>query len=328
MSQKVRWGILSTANIGRKLVIPAIQRANNTEVVAMASRGEQVYEAAKELQIPKTYTSYEELLLDPEIDAVYIPLPNHLHKEWVLKAAASKKHILVEKPAGLTAAEVKEMQKACADNGVIIMEAFMYRFHQQHEAVQKWIDEGKIGDVQMMRASFSFQMRDPENNIRMKPEFGGGAMYDVGCYTINSFRYFLGEPTSVVAEAVFNENGVDLTAHGILQFSSNVKGVFDTSFTMSGRNEYEIIGTEGRIHVPYAYRPDAYPEGGSIHLYTDEGQETQQIDHDQYRAQAEHISKCILDGTTPIYSLENTYLNMKVIDAVYESMRKGVRVTI
>jgi xylose dehydrogenase (NAD/NADP) len=326
--QNVKWGILSTANIGRKLVIPAFQRSTNSEVVAISSRGEKVYEVAQEMNIPKAYTSYEELLQDSEIDAVYIPLPNHLHKEWVIKAAQAKKHILVEKPAGLTAEEVQDMSQACQENGVIIMEAYMYRFHAQHEKVRKLIQDGVIGEVRMMRGSFSFQMRNANENIRMRPEYGGGSLYDVGCYPINAFRYFLGEPESVYAEAALHENGVDTTAIGILNFANEVKASFDCSFTMHPRNEYEILGTKGSIKVSYAFRPDAHEKGGVIEIYTDNGIEMVHVQDDQYRNQTEHISHCILQGINPDYSIQNTYLNMKVIDATYQSIKEKRKISL
>lgn len=327
-SQKVKWGIISTANIGRKLVIPAFQRSINAEVVAISSRGEKACVVAQELNIPKAYTSYEELLQDKEIDAVYIPLPNHLHKEWVIKAAQAKKHILVEKPAGLTALEVQEMIEICEENGVIIMEAFMCRFHSQHKKVKGFINDGVIGEVQMMKGSFYFQMRNAMDNIRMQVEYGGGSLYDVGCYPIQSFRYFLGEPESVYADGVLHKNGVDTTAYGILNFSNEVKGIFDCSFTMNPRNEYEIIGTKGRIKVSHAYRPDAHEGGGKIEIDTENVNEVIHVEDDQYRNQTEHISHCILQGLNPDYSIEDTYLNMKVIDATYRSIKENKKVII
>jgi xylose dehydrogenase (NAD/NADP) len=327
-SQKVTWGILSTANIGRKLVIPAFQRSTNAEVVAIASRSEKVYEVAQELNIAKAYMSYEELLQDSEIDAVYIPLPNHLHKEWVIKAAQANKHILVEKPAGLTAEEVQEMAQACEENGVLIMEAYMYRFHSLHEKVRKLIQDKVIGDVQMMKGSFSFQMKDANENIRMHPEYGGGSLYDVGGYPINAFRYFLGEPESVYAEAALHDNGVDTTAIGILNFDHEVKASFDCSFTMHPRNEYEILGTKGSIKVFYAFRPDAHEKGGIIQLCSENRNEVVHVQDDQYRNQTEHISHCILQGIKPDYSIQNTFLNMKVIDASYQSIKENRKVSI
>jgi predicted dehydrogenase len=325
---KVKWGIMSTANIGRRLVIPAFQRSKNAEVVAIASRGDKSFDVAKELAIPKAYTSYEQLLDDPEIDAVYIPLPNHLHKEWVIKAAQAKKHVLVEKPAGLTAAEVQEMIIAGVENKVIIMEAFMYRFHGQHQKVKELIQNGLIGDIQMIRGSFSFHMRNQNENIRMQSEYGGGVLYDVGCYPINAFRYFLGEPESVYAEATFHENGVETTAHGILGYGKGVKAIFDCSFSMTPRNEYEIVGTTGTIKSLFAFRPDASDRGGEIEMITPDGYQKIKVEDDQYKNQTEHISQCILENKNPTYSMDNTLLNMRVIDATYHSLRNNLRVSI
>lgn len=328
MTRSIKWGILSTANIGRKLVIPALQRAENAEVIAIASRSEKAFEVANELHIPKAYTSYQGLLEDEEVEAIYIPLPNHLHREWVLKAAQAKKHILVEKPAGLTTAEVNEMISACREQGVMLMEAFMYRFHAQHKRVKQLIDEGKIGEIQMIRASFSFQMRDPITNIRMVPEYGGGALYDVGCYPINTFLYYLGLPESVYAEATYLNSKVETSATGILHYPNGIKALFDCSFTMHPRNAYEIIGTKGRIKVRYAYRPDAFERGGEMEIITESGTAIEHIVDDQYKNEVEHFAQCILSGHTPAYSMEETYRCIKVIESTYLSIKENRRVTL
>mgnify|MGYP001948433970 CR=1 FL=1 len=177
----MRWGVLSTAKIGLTQVIPAIQRSKNGRVVAIASRNiENAKNVAEDLEIDTAYGSYEELLDDSSIDAVYIPLPNALHKEWVIKAAEKKKHVLCEKPVAVSLEELKEMTDACEKNGIKFMEAFMYQFHPQHQKVKDLIAEGVIGDVAMMRASFTFFLND-SSHVRLSEDLAGGFMFDVGC---------------------------------------------------------------------------------------------------------------------------------------------------
>lgn len=243
--KKLKWGILSTANIGKEQVIPAIKRAENADVVAIASRNEQTAkEAAEELNIPKTFSSYEALLEDPEIDAVYIPLPNGLHKEWVIKAAEKKKHVLCEKPAAITKEELDEMIAVCHTNNVTFMEAFMYQFHPQHEKVKELIRDGEIGDISFMNADFSFYQRD-HTNIRLNKDLGGGAMFDAGCYTLHAIRNILDqEPTSAYASAHYDaELDVDLTMAGVLNFDNGLVATFNTSFDAISRDGYEVDGT-------------------------------------------------------------------------------------
>src|SRR5690625_2330163 len=184
--KKIKWGIISTARIGITQLIPAIKRSTNAEVVAIATQSDinKATLIAEQFQIEKVYNSYEKLLNDPNIDAVYIPLPNHLHKEWAIKAAQKGKHILCEKPAALTTEEVYEIKKACEENNVLFMEAFMYYFHPQHNRVKEIIDTGEIGEVTFMQAGFSFYLAEERraHNIRMSGEKGGGSIYDIGCY--------------------------------------------------------------------------------------------------------------------------------------------------
>src|SRR3954447_13087611 len=184
----VRWGVLSTANIGRRAVLPAIQRSRNGELVAVASRDADKARAfAADLGIPRAYASYEQLLADPEIEAVYIPLPNSMHREWTIKAAQAGKHILCEKPLGLNAAECAEMDAAARQNGVLLMEAFMYRFHPQTERVIQLIRQGAIGHPRLIHAAFTFRLSNPAN-IRLQSDLGGGSLMDVGCYCVNVSR--------------------------------------------------------------------------------------------------------------------------------------------
>ncbi|MBB5325431.1 putative dehydrogenase [Anoxybacillus tepidamans] len=326
MGTKVRWGILSTAAIARKTLIPAIQRAENAEVVAIASGSGKAHEAAQQLGIPTAYNNYEDLLADPNIDAVYIPLPNHMHMEWTMKAAEHKKHVLCEKPAALCEDDVRNMVEACRENGVVWMEAFMYQFHPQHQRVKEILASGEIGAVKSMRASFSFYLAERENNIRMDAKLGGGSLFDVGCYCVHSIRYLLEtNPVVLSAHSTYDEQyGVDMTTSGWMRMENGVHALFDCSFDMFARNEYEIIGTNGKIIVPRAYRPDVQQGNGLIIIQTDDGKTREEVvNGDQYRLQVEHFSQCILAGTKPSYSDDAIIQQAKVLDACRVSAETG-----
>jgi len=319
---KVRWGILSTANIALTQVIPAIQRYENSEVIAIASGSGKAQQAADKLNIPKAYDSYEALLEDSSIDAVYIPLPNHLHKQWVMEAAKRGKHILCEKPASLTAKETAEMIRFCRSHNVKFMEAFMYQFHPQHHRVKEILASGAIGEVKQMRASFSFYLDDREANIRMNKDMGGGSIYDVGCYCIHAIRSILeSEPLSVHASArIDSETGIDLTSVGSMIMENGTVATFDCSFDMTFRNEYEIIGTKGQIRVPRAFRPDVSGGEGLILIQNAEGERSEQLAGDIYRSEIEHFSKAIIEDIDLSPFEEKTIKNMQVIEACYQSI--------
>lgn len=327
---KVRWGILSTAKIAQEQLIPAFQRSINAEVKAIASGSGvgKAEEVAHEFHIEKAYGSYEELLADNEIDAVYIPLPNHLHKEWVIKAAEHKKHVLCEKPAALNVEDFEEMKLACEKNEVLFLEAFMYYFHPQHERVKEMIDQGEIGEVKYIQAGFTFYLPEEErgSNIRTDREKGGGSLYDIGCYAIHSIRNILWEePETVHVQAVFdNHLNVDIETNGYMTFPSGVRASFDTSFNLEMRHEYRIFGSKGSIQVPRAFRPDLHGGEGIIIVQNNTGTRIESVSGDQYRLQVEHISQAILENDEVLkHSPENTLENMRVIDACYESIATG-----
>lgn len=330
---KVRWGILSTAGIAQKQLIPAFKRATNAVVkgIATGSGIEKANDVAARFEIEKTYDSYEKLLADPDIDAVYIPLPNHLHKKWVIEAAKKGKHILCEKPAAINAEEFRDMEKVCKEQGVLFMEAFMYHFHPQHERVKQIIDSGEIGEVSYMQAGFSFYIDEKQrgNNIRMNDQKGGGSIYDVGCYTIHSLRNILrAEPKSVHVHAVTDSDyKIDTDAVGYLTFPNGVRATFDVSFNLAMRNEYKIFGTKGSITVPRAYRPDNNGGDGLVIVEQDGISRTETINGDQYCNQVEHLSQAVLDGASQLnHNYENTLNNLLVIDACLESINTGQEV--
>ncbi|WP_280768089.1 Gfo/Idh/MocA family protein [Salipaludibacillus daqingensis] len=324
MTNVVRWGILSSANIAKKSMVPAIHDADNAELVAVASKSGKAKQTAEEWGAKKSYDTYEDLLNDPEIDAVYIPLPNSLHKTWVIEAAKHKKHVLVEKPAGITSEEVLEMGGAARQNSVIWMEGFMYQFHPQHQYVKKLISEGSIGDIKKIRSSFSFPLDLTSDNIRLRQNLGGGSLYDVGCYCVHVSRFILEEePLKVFSSArKLNDSSVDISASAILTFA-NADAIIDCSFEEANVNRYEVVGTKGTIEVPYAFRPDKNPNGGKgeVTLKNSIGDilDHQEFDANQFTIQIQHFSQCVLNGVEPTYTAESTYNNMKVIEAMYQS---------
>lgn len=329
--KKVRWGVLSTAGIAQQSLLPAFMRADNAVVKAIATGSdlEKANVIAKKFNIETVYDSYEKLLNDVEIDAVYIPLPNHLHKEWVIQAAKKGKHILCEKPAAISYEEAVEMVDVCEENGVLFMEAFMYLFHPQQRRVKEMIASGAIGEISYITASFSIYLGEErrDTSIKMDREKGGGSIYDVGCYGIHAIRHLLDmEPETVHVHGVIDEtHGIDTDAVGYFTFPNNVRATFDCSFNAAMRHEYRIHGTEGSIVVPRAFRPDNYGGEGVIHLEQGNVKTTIEIIHgDQYGMQVESFSQAILNGEKNApHTPQNTIQNMKVIDACYRSLALG-----
>ena len=318
----VRWGILSTANIGVRKVIPATQKAERCEVVAIASRdGGRAARTAAELGIPRAHEGYEALLADPDVDAVYIPLPNSEHAEWTIAAARAGKHVLCEKPLAMTAAEAEEMVRTCANEGVLLMEAFMYRLHPSWEAVRELVASGRIGRLRAVQSWFSYFNDDPRN-IRNVPELGGGALYDIGCYCINLSRMLFGaEPTGIEASVTRDETGTDVLTSAILGFDEDV-----ATFTCSTRAEPDqrahIYGTEGRISIgiPFNIPPDRPTEivvtaGGDPPVSPDSETLTFAA-ADMYAIQAERFANAVLDDQPLPIPSEDAIGNMQVIEGI------------
>jgi D-xylose 1-dehydrogenase (NADP+, D-xylono-1,5-lactone-forming) len=317
--EKVRWGILSTANIGRRAVIPAIKASKNGQAAAVASRdADRASAFAAELDIPKKYSSYEALLADPAIDAVYIPLPNSLHCEWAIKAAQAGKHILCEKPLAMNASQCAEMEAAAISNGVLLMEAFMYRFHPRSQQIFEWVKAGKIGPLRMIQAGFTFLLTRP-NNIRLNYELGGGALMDVGCYCVNVCRTLAGrQPEAVQASAHWAASGVDDRLVGTLQFSDGLIAQFDCALTMERRETYTAAGPDGYFMVPGAFLPgtedsDVYEMRGREEL------RHQFAGVDQYGLMVEHFANCVINRHPVLYPPKEAAANMAVIEALYRS---------
>lgn len=321
--RKLRWGVLSTSNIGRIAVNPAIKASANGELLAVASRDESAArEFAEKEGIPEHFGSYLGLLEDDRIDAIYNPLPNSLHKEWTIRAAEAGKHILCEKPLALNATECREMEAAATANGVKLLEAFMYRFHPRTQRVLEMVKEGAIGDVKQVRSTFTFPLDRPKD-IRWEATLGGGALMDVGCYCVNVSRTMVGrEPVEVRAMANFRTPGVDQQMAGSLRFEDGLLAHFDCALTMERSEAYQIIGTDGHLRVQQAFLPgtedaviEEFDEENNLTSHTVEGA-------DEYRLMVEHFADCALNDRPLRYSAEEAALNMKVIEALHESARR------
>lgn len=333
MSQKLRFGILSTASIARSAFIPGIQGSKHTEASAIASRDfSKAKEVAQEFHIPKPYGSYEDLLKDPDIDAVYIPLPNHLHKEWTLKAAKAGKHVLCEKPAALNAEDAAEVVEACQKAGVIYSEAFMYRYHPKHHRVKEIIESGEIGQIRAIHGSFTYNNIRNKDNVRYQKSMGGGSIYDVGCYPISAARMILGEePLAASVHAFFSpdHDHVDIMASGVIEFPGSVGLTFDCGMWASPRCTLEILGSEGRIELPLAYGWEHSEEPAQIIIYTGDDKREERLGvFNSFSLEADALAAAVLDGTPLPYPPEDAILNMKVIDACMKSAETKAKVDI
>ncbi len=322
----VRWGVLSTAQIGLEKVLPAMMRSPLCEVVAVASRDAgRAAQAAGSLGIARSYGSYEALLDDSRVEAVYNPLPNHLHVPWTLRAAASGRHVLCEKPFALSAAEARTVLEA--GRSVHIMEAFMVRFHPQWLRAQQWVREGRLGDLRLVNMLFSFANRDPAN-IRNMAAAGGGALYDIGCYAIVAGRFFFeAEPLRAIGLVDRDpEFGTDRLASAVLDFGEGRQLVFAVSTQSSRYQRLHLCGTRARAEMEI---PVNAPADEVTRLWLDEGrgpsgvQEERVPECDQYRLQGEAFARAVL-GEAPLpYGVEDAVLNLRIIDALKRSEHSG-----
>lgn len=329
MQKKLRFGILSTADIGLKLVIPAMQKGNLTAVTAIASRDlRKARAAARMLDIPTAHGSYEELIADPNIDAIYNPLPNQLHVPWTVKAAEAGKHVLCEKPLSMNAAEARTLLEVRARTGVKISEAFMVRSAPQWHRMRELLREGRIGELRAVNAHFSYFNVDPAN-IRNNEETGGGGVYDIGCYCIQISRYaFQQEPRRVVALLDRDPKmGTDRLASAILDFPSG-QAIFTCSTQMIPFQRVQILGTKGRIELEIPFSPPR--DRPSRLLIASTGDLTPNdivaetfATSDQYTLQGDAFARAVLENAEVPVTLEDSIANMAVIDAIFRSGESG-----
>ena len=328
--EKVRWGVLGVAKIATEKVIPAMQQGKLSEVTAIASRDEsKAKTAANELGIPKSYGSYEAMLADPEIDAVYNPLPNHLHVPWSIKALEAGKHVLCEKPIALTAEEVDALIAARDKTGLMVEEAFMVRHHPQWIKVKEVVQSGEIGKVQAMQCFFSYFNMDPDN-VRNMADIGGGGLLDIGCYPINLSRFvFSKEPRRVNALVEFDPNfKTDRLASAMLDFGEGVHTTFTCSTQLSLYQRFVFVGDKGRLEVEIPI--NALP-GQAMRLMIDPGADLtgtgrkmlEVASCDQYTLQGDDFSALIQGRGNNPTTLEDARKNMQVIDAIFRSGKSG-----
>lgn len=328
MSNKVRWGLLSTAKINDALIGP-IRAAARSELVGIASRdGAKAESYAREKGIARAYGSYEAMLADPEIDAVYISLPNSLHCEWTVAAANAGKHVLCEKPLVVSMAEMDRVEAAATANGVTVFEAFMYLHHPQTVTAQKLIAAGRLGQVQLIQSWFNFYL-PPERatNIRLRPDVTGGCLWDVGVYP-NSLAVTMAQPArpvSVYASQIVGETGVDVAMRAQIVFAGGVAGQVSSSFRTPFREGVYVVGDEAILWIPEPWKP-GMKGADSVMTITDRNGATEEIVTpavDPYLCEVEAMERCILDGAAPLLPLERSRLFLSCVLAQYESARTG-----
>jgi predicted dehydrogenase len=328
--RKISWGVLSTADIGLKKVIPGMQRAQYCEMVAIASRRLQSAQvAAEQLHMPKAVGSYEQLLADPQIEAIYNPLPNHLHVPWSIKALEAGKHVLCEKPIALTSAEAQTLVDAAqAHPQLKVMEAFMYRHHPQWRRAHQLVAAGKIGELRTIHSFFSYFLLDPQN-IRNMADIGGGELMDIGCYNISLSRFiFNREPRRVCGIVEYDPKmKTDRLASGMLDFGSGT-ATFTCATQLAPYQRVNIYGTEGRIEIEIPFNA---PPDRPCKMWHQRGDEIEEIAleiADQYTIQGDLFSLAIINDTPVPTPLEDAVANMKVIEAIVESAKRGTWVQI
>jgi len=326
--RRIRWGIISTANIGLKRLIPAIQASPHWELVAIASRELAKAEgAAKVHHIPKAYGSYDALINDPTIEAIYNPVPNHLHVPLTLQATRAGKHVLCEKPIAITAAEAEQLRQCPRDR--LVLEAFMVRFHPQWHRAREIVKSGEIGELKAISGAFNFYVADP-NNVRNRLDIGGGSILDVGCYPMTASRFFFeSEPTRAIA-TIDRDPGfrTDRWAGVMLEYSDGRHLHYTCSTQGAPYQTLQLMGTKGRLEIVTPFTPQP---GSATTLIIDDGKtldrsgvRTETMPHcDQYAEQVEAFALTVINGGTLPYGIDDSILNMRVLDAIYRSEKTG-----
>ncbi len=333
---KLRWGILGAARVNERL-LPAIAQASNSELVAIASRrqgaaAETLAKYAPQLQGVKTYDALEDLLGDANVQAVYIPLANHEHAEWAIKAINSGKHVLVEKPMAIKVSDIEAIEAAALKHGVKVMEGFMYRFHPQHQRVKEIVGSGLIGEVMFAKASYSFMMREARMyRLANDTNNGGGAMWDIGPYAIHTLRHcFDTAPISVMATTKYAKTGADISTSGVIDFGDGKRGHFDTSFECSRQSEYTIVGTKGSIKCHTVWQLPGSNDLPVVSWWTEDGRKGEGVylASNHFDLEIEHFSDCVLNDKPTLLSFDDAKNNCATIIATLESAASGELVKI
>ena len=334
-TRKIRWGVIgASARIAGDAVIPAILSSEYAELTAVASRSR---DRAQEIAAgagPRVaaYGDYDSLIADPNVDAIYLPLPNNLHLGWTVEALNHGKHVLCEKPFAMNAVQAQEMQETAEDNGVLVSEAFMYRYHPLQQEVARMVRGGELGDVRLVRASFSFVQTETDD-YRRDPGMGGGALFDVGCYCVHlARRAFAREPTAVTAKSLYDPGSqVDTTTAALMEFGSDGIGLIDCSFSLSFRATYEVVGSKGSILVPNFLLGG--PAAGDLEETGEfcvsrggQDEERQSPMGNMYVAEIDALSRRIAGEDVFLLSAEDAVHNMRALDAVAASARTGQKV--
>ena len=336
MGDRVRWGILGNATIARKCVIKAIQRSQNGCVQALASRfPEKAREVAAQHDIPTLYGNYDDLLADPAITALYIPLPNHLHCPWTVRALAAGKHVLCEKPLAVTAKEAKAMAVAARKADRLLMEAFMYRFHPRSLRIKRLIDAGEIGALRLVRSAFTYAMDKDllkrADTARLRPEMGGGALLDVGCYAVSVARWLMNaEPVSAQAMGSYHPAGVDWHLVGTLEFGPRRMAVVEASFISALQQTFSAVGSRGAVDLPH----DAFIPWEKEAVFTLRGRNEERgtrhfvAGTDEYQRMVEHFSDAVLGRVPLAYTPSESIANLRSIEALSRAARLRKRVEV
>jgi len=317
----LKWGLLSTARINRRL-IPAIRAAERAELVAVASRDQARAEAyAAQWGIPRAHGSYQALLDDPDVDAIYISLPNSLHAEWTVRAAEAGKHVLCEKPLAVSVTQCDQIIAAAQSAGVVAIEAVMYLHHPLLHKARQLVQEGAVGQVTLVRGALSFFLDRP-NDVRWKPQLGGGSLWDVGSYPVSFIRWMAGEPERVFGWQTLAQSGVDETFAGLLRHRNGVLGLFDCGFRTQFRGEAEVFGTEGTLTIkqPYVINPES-------RILVCRGSQEEEIslpEADPYGCEVDALTAGVLDGAPLPVPLTSSRANVATMVALYESARRGM----
>jgi xylose dehydrogenase (NAD/NADP) len=322
----LNWGLLSTADINEEL-IPVLKSSSRNKLTTIASRNVRSAEKyAREWGIPRAHGSYEALIQDPEVDVIYNPLPNHLHAKWTIEALRAGKHVLCEKPLGLTVEEVDTMEAASRESDRVLAEAFMYRHHSQTQRVMEIVGSGTLGTLQVIKGAFTFSLKDPQD-IRMRTETGGGSVWDVGCYPVSYARMVAGaDPLEVFGWQVSGAGGVDEIFTGQMRFPNEVLVQFESGFRSPERQYMEIVGSEGVLRVP---RPFNMRSNERLVLVKGEEEEVIEIPGEElYKGEVEDMADAVLNGVAPRVSLADSRGNVAAIVALLESARAGQPVSV
>jgi D-xylose 1-dehydrogenase (NADP+, D-xylono-1,5-lactone-forming) len=322
MTKKIKWGVLGYARIARDNVIPAIIRSSNAEFYAIASnKAESLVECSEKFGNKKSYNDYDALLNDPDIEAVYIPLPNSMHCEWTVKALNHKKHVLCEKPLAITSVEFDKMSDAAEKNKVFLMEAFMYRYSDRMKKANIVINNGTLGEIKYIDSCYRFLLNRP-NTIKMKADLGGGSLYDVGCYPLNFISMITGVTPAATASAAVLKDGVDVLFSGVLRFSSGIVANVNCGFNAYNVVFSEVVGTHGVLKIPDTFLGNS----GKIILETSDGIEEIQVDEsDRYKLEIEDFSSAIIEGRPPFLTLDESKVNIEIIEKLISSIQNEIK---